>query len=296
MTTTNANANPANITFGIEIETHLPAADNTQINGYHTQNHRAAEVSWLPAGWKAERDSSLRVPAGRKGAEFVSPKLRGEAGLAEAHAAIKAINERGAKVNESCGVHVTITFPANDGAALARLISLFARYEDGLFASTGSKRRRDGRWAKGVKGYAAGLTKNGDKIDAATSGAKSGRYHALNLTHLAAGYNRIEFRLFSGSVNADKIIAWVRLALALAEYALTTRRAVGFDDRSKDERFGGPGSRSLTQLLCRLGWLTWKAWGYNGHTYGALTADGLPAISESCELLRKLAKKYDEQA
>ncbi len=66
------------IAFGIEFETTLPASDTTPIGPYHG----GWQVPWLPEGWKAERDSSIRpTTLGRKGCEFVSPKLRGYEGL-----------------------------------------------------------------------------------------------------------------------------------------------------------------------------------------------------------------------
>src|SRR5690606_21574368 len=93
------------IAFGIEFETTLPASDTTPIGPYHN----GTQVPWLPSGWKAERDSSIQTLApGRKGCEFVSPKLRGAAGLREVENAIDAINARGARVNPSCGLHITI--------------------------------------------------------------------------------------------------------------------------------------------------------------------------------------------
>jgi hypothetical protein len=84
------------IAFGIEFETTIPAHDTTPIGS----NHHGYQVPWLPEGWKAERDGSIRamVP-GRKGCEFVSPKLRGAAGLREVEEAINAINARGTWVN-----------------------------------------------------------------------------------------------------------------------------------------------------------------------------------------------------
>lgn len=279
------------IAFGVEVETHLPANDATPIGTYYN----AKQTPWLPQGWNCGHDGSIRAPGSRRKAEFASPILRGETGLKETHEAVAKIRDRGAGVNESCGVHVTITFPANNGAALARLVCLFAHYEDGLYGSTGSPRRRQGTFAKSIKRHGAGRTGNKAKAEAASSEARRDRFHALNLTHIARGKNRVEFRLFSGSTNPDKIVAWVRLVLAIAEYALKSSRAVGFDDRSKDTRFGGPATRSLTQLLCRLGWLTWKAWGYDGHRYGNVQAEGLPTLDDSAKLLRSLAEKYDNR-
>ena len=70
------NANE--IAFGIEFETTLPASDTTPIGPYHG----GYQVPWLPEGWRAERDSSIRpLTPDRKGCEFVSPKLRGYEGL-----------------------------------------------------------------------------------------------------------------------------------------------------------------------------------------------------------------------
>ncbi len=66
------NANE--IAFGIEFETTLPSTDNTPIGPYHS----GYQVPWLPTGWKAERDGSIRPEnTSRKGCEFVSPILKG---------------------------------------------------------------------------------------------------------------------------------------------------------------------------------------------------------------------------
>jgi hypothetical protein len=125
------------IFFGIELETTLPADDTTPIGPYH----HGYQVPWLLAGWKAKRDGSIRalVP-GRKGCEFVSPKLRGPAGLREVEEAIDAINARGAGVNPSCGLQLTIQWDG-DASALARLISLVGNHEKAIFAGTGTRRR-----------------------------------------------------------------------------------------------------------------------------------------------------------
>ena len=106
------NANQ--IAFGIEFETTLPSSDATPIGPYHA----GYQVSWLPEGWRAEHDSSIRTTEGRKPCEFVSPKLRGPEGLAQVEQALGAINARGAKVNETCGLHITVEWNG-DAAALA---------------------------------------------------------------------------------------------------------------------------------------------------------------------------------
>lgn len=292
------NAN--DISFGIEIESTIPNTSPVRVGGYH----RGTPVAQLPTSpdgeqWKAESDTSIHPPTGRRCCEFVSPKLRGVEGLRHAHKAITEIrDDLGGKVNGSCGVHVTVTFPSQDGPALARLITFCAQFERGLYATTGTKRREQGIYCNPNKCHGDHPTTNKAKANAYIRHAKRSRFSIVNLTHLAHGSDRIEFRLFSGSTNPDKVITWVRLILAIVEYALNTTRCVSYDDRSNDNRWGGEGECSVIRMLCRLGWLEWKAWGYKGKTYGELPTDrpvgrGLPTISEGVAMLRGLAKKYD---
>jgi hypothetical protein len=116
------NANE--LTWGIELETTMPNSDTTPIGPYH----RGTQVPWLPDGWKAERDSSIRPQSlGRKGCEFVSPKLRGYEGLKQVEMAVEKISERGGRVNHTTRIHITVSFDEN-AAALARLITLVANH------------------------------------------------------------------------------------------------------------------------------------------------------------------------
>lgn len=296
------NANE--IKFGIEVETHLSKADQTQVGSYRYPN----QVEWLPLGWKVGKDCSIKAMhrgqlikcdyhPERKDAEFVSPILVGEAGLKEAHAAVKKIDDRGARVNASCGVHVTITFPANNGAALARMICFFSHFETGLAATTGSKARLGSAYAQSVKQWGQHAQSKKEKVERTENACKRDRYMALNLTHIAAGKDRLEFRLFSGSTNADKIIAWVRLVLSIAEFCLKTEKTVAFDARGKkgvvDGNGFGDGQRSLYKMLCKLGWLKRSGWGYDGNEYGTTEIEGLPTIKKMAQTLQTLAKKYD---
>ena len=74
MTTSTVNVNE--LTFGVEIETALPA-DTVRVGGYHS----GLPVPSLPDGWRAERDGSIQCPPGNEAAEFVSPILQGAVGL-----------------------------------------------------------------------------------------------------------------------------------------------------------------------------------------------------------------------
>ena len=281
------------IAFGVEFETTLPNSDRTPIGNYHS----GLPVAWLPTGWKAERDSSIRPQAAnRKGCEFVSPKLRGAAGLREVEQALDAINARGARVNHSCGLHITIEWNG-DAAALARLISLVGNHEKAIFASTGTKRRERNTYSKQIKTY-------GNK-DQAKQRCESDRYHLLNLTHLARGRNRIEFRAFAGSLNKTKIVGYIMLCLGLVELALQTKRCSEWDYAKKagtrscwDRPGAGVGETELNRLFYRLGWT--KGWYKNelrDKRFGELAGDNYTPDWKTIKTkLLTLASQYDSQA
>jgi hypothetical protein len=285
------NANE--IAFGIEFETTLPNSDTTPIGPYHG----GYQVPWLPDGWRAERDSSIRPETmDRKGCEFVSLKLRGIEGLKQVEEAIDAINARGARVNASCGLHVTIEWNG-DAAALARLISLVGNHERAIFASTGTRRRERTTYTKQIKQY-------GDK-DKAKNRCEADRYHLLNLTHLARGKNRIEFRAFAGTLNKTKVLGYLMMCLGLVELALTTRRCADWDYAKKagtkscwDRPGAGIGETELNRLFYRLGWT--KGW-YKGElrnkTYGEIAGEGSQRDWKGIKTkLLDLARKYDRAA
>jgi hypothetical protein len=283
-------ANINEIAWGVEFETTMPAADPTPIGPYHG----GLQVSWLPTGWRAERDSSISPENhNRKGCEFVSPKLHGYAGLQEIEKAVDEMTARGAKVNPSCGLHVTVEWNG-DAAALARLISLVGNHEKAIFASTGTRRREQITYTKQIKPYA-------DK-EIAKAHCETDRYHLLNLTHLARGQNRIEFRAFAGTLNKTKGAGYILMCLGLVELALASKRCSDWDyvkregTRSCWDRPGaGTGETELNRLYYRLGWT--RGW-YKGElrdkVFGELAEDGLKPDWKTIKAkLLDLARKYD---
>jgi hypothetical protein len=278
---TNAHA----IAYGVELETTIPNRDATPIGRYH----HGLPVSWLDAGWKVENDSSIEtIAANRKGAEFVSPVMKSLEGLESIRRATVQIKARGGRVNHSCGIHVTVSFPQNDAGALARLIHLVANHEKAIYAATGTTRREASRWAKAIKPYG--------KEDDAKNAATADRYHLLNLTHLAAGRGRIEFRAFSASLNDDKIAGFVQLCLGLVELALTSSRRQSWNYEQKPGTKGpwardsrGPGETELHRLFYRLGWTK----GHARKRFGVV--DTPENLKKTKAVLVKMAQKYDGQ-
>lgn len=284
------NANE--ISFGIEFETTLPASDRTPIGSYHA----GTQVPWLPQGWRAERDSSIRAVPGRKACEFVSPKLKGYEGLKQIEQAIDAINAHGGQVNDSCGLHITIEWKG-DAAALARVISLVGNHEKAIFASTGTKRREQTIFTKQIKQY-------GNK-DQAKQRCESDRYHLINLTHLARGQNRIEFRAFAGSLNKTKVVGYLMLVLGLAELALSTSRCSDWNYEKRegtkscwDRPGAGVGETEINRLYYRLGWTKgWYKGALRNKVFGEIAGETERPnwIAIKTKLL-EMGRKYDQAA
>lgn len=270
--------NASDISFGIEIEATVPAG--TLVVGAH--GHGAA-IPQLP-GWKADRDPSIRADVGRQACEFVSPVYRGADGLRRLVADVRAIKAMGATVNASCGLHVHVGFDRADADATRRLTSLVANFERAIFAATGTKGRERGQWCRGLSRYGS--------LDAALQSAPRCRYHLLNL---ASHHPTVEFRAFGASLNPAKVVAYVRLCVAMVERALSAKRTTNFTAKpvapTSPIARSGEGQTALTRLFYQLGWIK----GRQPHAHGALVGDDLPEIKSSKRELMRLARKYDAQ-
>jgi hypothetical protein len=277
------------IRFGVEIETHMPVGSCDR--GPHG---RGLQVAWLPPGWLADADPSIVPPNGtRFGVEFVSPILDGADGVRQVRDVVAAIKARGGQVNASCGLHVHVDFDKRNTAAVAKLIKLVANHEQGLFAVTGTRSRERGtgsrfgtNWCKSVKQYG--------RATQAIRAARRDRYHVLNL---ATTKPTVEFRVFGASLNATKILAWVRLCVGLVEKAIESVKSAPWNHKAATSGLNGTsgvGEKEVARLLFSLGW-TYDGFGtraFGRKKFGLIDGgDGLDAAIAEC---MRLAKKYDE--
>jgi len=318
------NAN--DLTFGIEIETHINRTAPVTVGSYYNRN--GANVGdALPrnhAGrpWECKEDGSIVTPnSDRRTAEFVSPIMKGAADLKSVEDVVRIIkadlgtthatpdgteyNGLGAKVNSSCGVHVHVAFPSDKIADLRKLVALVGGYEKGIFAATGTKNRERGRWARSIKGGWDRVYKNELRNARTMDGARNvavmnQRYFGLNLSNFLSGRRpAVEFRFFSGSTNPAKIAAYVQMCVGLVQLALSMPASAHWDAAPAGPKFGrndGPGVREINRLMSRLGWITTlKKRGYRA----GIMAEGEEAKTEARRLkrtLRALATKYDATA
>ncbi len=183
--------------------------------------------------WTLMSDASLST--GYSGAEIVTPILT-YADMEMLQVVIRSARASGARVDESCGVHVHVESLKFAPADLERLAKLVYQQEDLLVQALGVRPSRLAKWCKKVdenfmnrlrsersrdqRGladlwYAANVDTNGNARSAHYHGS---RYHGLNM-HSVFYRGTIEFRYFEGTLHAGEIKSYVQLCLALAARA-----------------------------------------------------------------------------
>jgi hypothetical protein len=277
--------NAHEMTFGVEIETTMPIG--TVAPGSHGCGR---PVPWLPEGWLADRDPSIIYnPDTQVQCEFVSPVLKGADGLRQLCEVVAIIKARGGRVNDSCGIHVHVGFNKRDTVTLDRLLCLVSNHEKAIYAVTGTKNRERGVgsrrgtcWCKSIKRYGSAAAARRDY-----NGPAADRYHVINL---ATDNPTVEFRAFSGSLNAAKVAGYVRLCLGLVEKACKSKKAAPFNSRSSCFRDGrGEGQAEVTRLFYALHWWNTEA------VVGNIEGNGIPSLAASKKIMRKMALQYDSQ-
>lgn len=277
--------NASDLTFGVEFETTMPFG----VCAVGSYQH-GASVAWLPVGWVAKTDCSIRAMGSRQGVEFVSPVLKGEDGIKQVLEVLTILKLHGARVNESTGLHVHVGGFDMNATTIQRLTTLVANFEKAIYASTGTTKRENGRWCQSVQ-------RHGSFAQAAASSAApvlNNRYHVLNLTNVNRPTKKtVEFRAFAGTLSEVKVLGHIRMCLGLVERAITAKRttqwkAIDPKESSPIHR-NGAGQTALTRLFYQLGWTK----GRTEKTYGDVNAEGAPTIEAIKKELMRLAKQYD---
>jgi hypothetical protein len=230
-------SNIENITFGIEIETSIPSAvaqTRVSVGAYHNGNPVTVAPMFNGAAWKAERDCSIMSPAGYVPCEFVSPVLKGEAGVTHLIAFVEWLNAIGAKVNDSCGVHIHIgvssffSEPVDQARFVKILSRLASRNSVALYAQTGSIKRESGNFChRASLADRKAITKACRAAD--LTRIDVGRYQLLNLTNLKNHKRTVEFRCFAGTTNIHKILAHLLSVLLLCKVAAARKSLTAWD-------------------------------------------------------------------
>lgn len=159
-------------------------------------------------GWQVKTDSSIIPPRGYTGVEVASPPMDLYAGIASLFSAFNYITHSGGVTNDSCGLHVSISFKSTNLFTKLNPLALMYNFDDEYYLKKWN--REANRFCQAVKpAYSNWLRRNLEANPGNISrsgnvrelcsiiGQNIRKHHSINLIKLRENY--IEFRLMGGA-------------------------------------------------------------------------------------------------
>lgn len=250
--------------FGIEIEmTGLTRAATARIIAGHfgTQathvggNYDAYTVrDDRNRQWKVVSDASIRCrgsnnrPAGRDySVEFVSPICQYE-DIETIQELVRELRAGGARVNDSCGIHVHVDASPHTPQTLRNIVNIMASKEDLLYKTLQVQVHREHYCQKADTRFLEELNhkrpRTMEEVERMWYNGYGGRYihyddsryHALNL-HSVFSKGTIEFRMFNSTLHAGEVKSYIQLCLAISHQALVQRGASHVKTHPENEKY-----------------------------------------------------------
>jgi hypothetical protein len=262
------------ITFGVELETTIPATSGVVIGGYHNGSYVRAGVATttgLPVHapgfngnyWKAERDASIRANPGRMACEFVSPILQGGDGVAHLLQFLEWARSIGANVNGSCGCHITVGVKSIIGTDDPQAMSEYARklahiarwHAMSLYGQTGTGRhlnRYSHTLGDDVGTLVRQMERRTDPSLKSVAARQCGR-GMINFQKLFS-HGVIEFRVFAGTLNRHKLMHHLATVLGLCRRAAEVECLGSFSKNKSQAKRTATAKDALRFLWDYLGW------------------------------------------
>lgn len=206
------------LTFGVELEvvsnTHPRDMARKVTEGcgvrmnFESYNHKTT------TSWKIVVDASLNRRPYEYAYEIVSPVLKGSQSLDTLRKVMKVVAAHAA-VNASCGFHVHVGNIPNDLDFFKRLFTIYNKFEPVLDNLQPASRRGDSNnYCKSLNTMKEWMC----EVNRPDRFEHYDRYRKLNF-HSFWRQGTVEFRQHSGTLNATKAIAWVRLCCSMVERA-----------------------------------------------------------------------------
>ena len=276
--------------IGFELETILECQPCNGIGEYHS----GESVDELPTiagrSFLAEHDSSICNGSDEYACEFVSPKFAFNSdNILKMKTALDIIHDDfGARVNRSCGTHISVSMPSMNHREFRQFYYLARMFQQGFYASTGSITRQENSYAEPIRN----LPYCGETgVDEGCYSRNTHRTSWLNTTNIdktnkVTGRNdRCEFRIFSGTLEPKKLIAWSQLATCFSLWASDTELQTNPVVPYLNDTQYGEGRFQLDCLLDTLGWLD--------NTNNNWVENDVLSIKDGVNVLQTLADKYD---
>ena len=268
--------------FGIEIEftgiTRNKAAKTAAefLNGSFTagEDYYNTHTITAPDGrkWKLMYDASINCQQKSGGrtisasklysVELVSPVLLYREDIDILQGLVRALRKTGGFTNSSCGIHIHLDGTNHTPRSIRNFVNIVASRNDLFYKALQIEPDRM-RYCKKMD---ACLVRRMNSVKPTTFAEiesiwyesysenrnqhyHSSRYHFLNLHSFFHGHKTVELRGFNGTLHAGKIRAYVVLALALNNQALTQKNARFKKVQEENERF------AMRTYLNRIGFI-----------------------------------------
>lgn len=202
-------------TFGVEIECYNASVGNlvsiAQSKGlamqYEHYNHENRPH------YKLTTDGSIQ---GNNAVECVTPVLKGQKGLNSLKVCCDSLNEVGAMVNKTTGLHVHVGGRITE----QQYCNVFANYYrlESVIDKFMAPSRTDNRYAKTLRNC-PGLVWC-TTYDNVRNELNRSRYYKVNCMAMNA-HGTIEFRQHQGTTDFQKIAMWVRFCVKLVDWSAT---------------------------------------------------------------------------
>ncbi len=204
--------------------------------------------------WKIVRDSSIRressrgpTNSGEYAVELVSPICKYE-DINTIQELVRKLRAGGAKVNDSCGIHVHVDAASHSVNSLKNLVNIMASKENLLYKALGVQVGREYYCKKADLRFLEQLNtrrpRTMNELERLWYNGASGRhdhynstrYHALNL-HSVFSKGTVEFRLFNSTLHAGEVKTYIQISLAISHQALVQRSASRSKTQTANEKY-----------------------------------------------------------
>lgn len=194
--------------------------------------------------------------------ELVSPILLYREDIDTLQGLVRALRKAGGFANSSCGIHIHLDGAGHTPRSIRNFVNIVASHNDLFYKALQIEPDRM-RYCKKMDAY---LVRHMNSIKPTTfeqieniwyegysenrnQHYHSSRYYFLNLHSFFHGHKTVELRGFNGTLHAGKLRAYIVLALALNNQALTQKNAHYKKVQEENERF------AMRTYLNRIGFI-----------------------------------------
>ncbi len=198
--------------------------------------------------WKVVYDSSIITFDDDKKCEMVTPICCYD-DIETIQALVRDLRSAGAKVNESCSIHVHIDAAPYTAKSLKNVANIMAAKEDILCEALAVNHSRlssyckkaDTKFIASINSMAPRTVADVQRIwyegdDGSYQHYHQSRYRLLNL-HSVFQKGTVEFRCFNGTTHAGRAKAYIQFCLAVSHMALTQRSASPVRTTSTNKKY-----------------------------------------------------------